>query len=227
MIGINCKAKKFQIDIQDRRLCDSFLMLEGDILVGGKVSCRLSSEAIVTNIGRIGLVTVRLMPFGNDKCIGHLLCVRLKSMSQKTTIASIRHYLIQRQDLFRRHVLISHNKSNIVKWHHPQHQTMFETKQAILHYQNMNELWKHFLGEHEKMELCMQNGRLPNTAPMLFCNNALWEIRKAKDLVCFCKECEFFRLLQQGITGACASIEKIIGPSEKCCTSFCQDFFFH
>ena len=42
-------------------------MLEGDILVGEIVSCRLSPGAIINNIGRDGSVTVQLMPFGNEK----------------------------------------------------------------------------------------------------------------------------------------------------------------
>ena len=42
MIGINHKSKYVELAIENRKLYDSFLMLEGDILVGETVSCRSS-----------------------------------------------------------------------------------------------------------------------------------------------------------------------------------------
>ena len=114
------------------------------------------------------------------------------------------------EDFFRRHVPISPNKRDIVKRRHPQHPAMFETKQAMLQYQTMNELWQLFLNKHEEMGLLMQNPKLPNTAPMIFHNNAPWEMRKAKDSGCLCKDCESFHLLRRGVTGASAVIVKIL-----------------
>ena len=74
----------------------------------------------------------------------------------------------------------------------------------------MNKLWQQFLEEHEEMALLMKNLKLPNTAPMIFHNNAPWEMRKAKDSGCLCKDCESFHLLRRGVTGACVAIQKIL-----------------
>ena len=86
----------------------------------------------------------------------------------------------------------------------------FEEKQAMLRYQTMNELWLQFLKEHNEMVVDMHNPKQPNTAPMLFCNNAPWGMRKAQDMGCLCKPCESFHLLRKGVTGACAAIEKLL-----------------
>ena len=49
----------------------------------------------------------------------------------------------------------------------------------------------------------------PYTAPTKFRTNAPWEMRKALDTGCLCKDCESFHLLRRGVTGACAAIDKI------------------
>ena len=74
----------------------------------------------------------------------------------------------------------------------------------------MNELWLQFLKEHNEMVVDMHNPKQPNTAPMLFCNNAPWGMRKAQDMGCLCKPCENFHLLRRGVTGACAAIDKLL-----------------
>ena len=51
MIDINRKSKYVKLGIESRKLYDSFLMLEGDILVGEIVSSRSSPEAIVKILG--------------------------------------------------------------------------------------------------------------------------------------------------------------------------------
>ena len=56
----------------------------------------------------------------------------------------------------------------------------------------------------------MQNTKLPNTALMLFHNHAPWEMIKALDTGCLCKDCEIFHLLRRGITGACVALDKIV-----------------
>jgi hypothetical protein len=193
-------------------------MLEGDILVGEIVSCRLSPGAIINNIGRDGSVTVQLMPFGNEKkyrsfASGKICCLEpeLDNYQRKTRFDTTpEHVKTTIEDFFHRHVPISPNKSNLVKRRHPQHPAMFEIKQAMLRYQTMTELWQQFLEEHEEMALLMQTQKLPNTAPMIFCDNAPWEMRKAKDSCCLCKDYESFHLLRRGDTGTCVAIVKIL-----------------
>ena len=56
----------------------------------------------------------------------------------------------------------------------------------------------------------MQDKKLPNTSPMLICNNAPCEMRKAHDSSWLCKRYKNFHILQRGVIGACAEINKII-----------------
>ena len=49
----------------------------------------------------------------------------------------------------------------------------------------------------------------PNTAPMIFHTNAPWEMRKALDSGCLCKDCETFHSLRRGLVGACTAIDTI------------------
>ena len=56
----------------------------------------------------------------------------------------------------------------------------------------------------------MQNVKQPNTAPMIFRCNAPWEMRKANDSGCLCKDCESFHLLRRGVLGACVAIDKVL-----------------
>ena len=60
------------------------------------------------------------------------------------------------------------------------------------------------------MALLMQYLKIPNTAPMMFRNNAPWEMKKAKDSGCLCKDCKIVHLIRQGVTGACVAIVKIL-----------------
>ncbi len=46
------------------KICVGF---QGDIVVGSNGSCQASSGALVTAIKSNGLVTVKLLPFGNEK----------------------------------------------------------------------------------------------------------------------------------------------------------------
>jgi len=217
-LGINPKSKYVELGIENRKLYDSFLMRDGDILVGEEVTCRSSPAAVVTDIGRNGSVTVKLLPFNNEKKYRSFVSGKVRRLEpeldnyqRKTRFDTTpQHVKTTIEDFFRRHVPISPNKRDIAKRRHPQHPAMYETKQAMLRYQTMNELWQQFLEEHEEMGLLMQNPKLPNTAPMIFHNNAPWEMRKAKDSGCLCKDCESFHLLRRGVTGACAAIVKIL-----------------
>ena len=56
----------------------------------------------------------------------------------------------------------------------------------------------------------MQNQKQPNTATMLFRNHAPWEMRKAQDSGCLCKQCKGVHLLRRGVPGACAAIDNIV-----------------
>ena len=210
-------------------------MRDGDILVGEEVTYRSSPVAVVTNIGRNGSVTVKLLPFDNEKkywsfASGKIwrLGPELDNYQRKTRFdATHQHVKTTIKDFLRRRVPISPNKRNIVKRRHPQHPAMFETKQAMLRYQTMNKLWQQFLREHEEIGLLIQNPKLPNTAPMILYNNVPWEMRKAKDSGCLCKECESFHLLRRGVTGAWVAIVKNIGPSERRFTAFYRVAIFH
>jgi len=78
----------------------------------------------------------------------------------------------------------------------------------------INDLWVKFLKEHAETAANIQDSEQPHTAPMLFQNNAPWEMRKARDSGCLCKDCESFHVLRRGVIGACASIDTIVDRIE-------------
>ena len=114
------------------------------------------------------------------------------------------------------HVPISLNKRDVVERRHPIYPAQFEVKQAMLRYQTTNELWHQFIEDHHDMAMAMQNEKQPHTAPMLFRSNAPWEMRKAKDSGCLCKDCKRFHLVRRGVIGASAAIEKQILRGSSC-----------
>ena len=152
-LGLNPKSKYVELGIENRKLYDSFLMLDGDIAVGEHVTYRSSPVAIVTDIRTNGSVTVKLLPFGNEKKFRSFASGKIRRLEpeldnyqRKTRFDTTpQHVKTTIEDFIRRHVPISPNKLDIVKRRHPQHPAMFETKQAMLRYQTMNKLWQQFL----------------------------------------------------------------------------------
>ena len=218
MLHINRKSKYFLKGIQNRKQYDAYLMLEGDIRIGEKVSCRSSPEALVKTIGQNGSVTVQLLPFETEKTFPSFSSGKIRRYEPSldnyyratrfdTTPTHIKTTI---EEFFRRHVPISPNKSDIVKRRHQKYKAQFETRQAMLRYQTMNELWHQFIEDHPEMATGMQNVKQPNTAPMIFRCNAPWEMRKANDSGCLCKDCESFHLLRRGVLGACVAIDKVL-----------------
>ena len=67
LIGINRKSKYFEKALDNRKKYEAYLSLEGDIVVGKKVSCQASPEALVTVIDSNGSVTVKLLLYGNKQ----------------------------------------------------------------------------------------------------------------------------------------------------------------
>ena len=114
------------------------------------------------------------------------------------------------EGFYRRVVPISPNKRDVVKRRHPLYPTQVMTKQALLCYQTSNELWHQFIEEHHGVAMGMQNKNQPNTAPIIFCDNVPWEMRKVKDSGCLYKQCGSFHLFHIGMTCACAAIYKIL-----------------
>ena len=97
--------------------------MEGDIVAGEKVSCRVSPEAQVTVIESSGAVTVKLLPFGNEKRFDFMSAGKIKRYEpdiqlydRKTRFNTTPVYVMRTsEDFYRRHVPISPNKSNLVK----------------------------------------------------------------------------------------------------------------
>ena len=123
LIGINCNSKYFEFAVEKRKQYDSFLNLEGDISVGEKVSCRASPEAVVTAIKTNGSVTVKLLPFENERKFKSISAGRIRQyepdldLYERETRFDTTHVYVTRtiEDFYCRHVPISPNKSDIVK----------------------------------------------------------------------------------------------------------------
>ena len=119
-------------------------------------------------------------------------------------------FLSRCENHYRTHVPISPNKNDIVKRRHKLYPSQFEVKQAMFRNETINELWAKFLKEHAETATNIQDLERPYTAPMVFRNNAPWEMRKARDSGCLCKDCESFHVLRRGVIGACTSIDTIV-----------------
>ena len=181
LLGINRNSKYFEYAVDNGKTYKVFLSLEGYIILGEKVRCGASPEAIVTAIKSNCSVTVQLLTFGNKKRFDSLSAGKVRRYEpdiqlydRQTRFDTTPVYITRNiEDFYCRHVPLSPNKSNLVKRRYLLHPAQFDKKQAMLRYQTMNELW----------DLFIQNTKLPNTAPVLFRNNAPWEMRKAQDLV--------------------------------------------
>jgi len=68
MIGVNRQNKYVKAGFNNRREYQDFLDRKGTIVVGERVPCRSSPEAIVAAIANDeSILTVKLLPFGTDK----------------------------------------------------------------------------------------------------------------------------------------------------------------
>jgi len=67
MIGVNRQSKYVKAGFNNRREYQDYLDRKGPILVGERVTCRSSPEAIVTAFANDGSITVKLLPFGTEK----------------------------------------------------------------------------------------------------------------------------------------------------------------
>lgn len=67
MIGINYNLKYAKKGIEHRRQYESFLKLEGDMVVCDKVGPISFPEDDLTTMGGNDSVTIKLLPFGNEK----------------------------------------------------------------------------------------------------------------------------------------------------------------
>ena len=188
------------------------------IKVGERVSCRASPEGILTEIGDDGSVLICLLPLGNEKRYPSTAAARMtrfeplldvydRSIRFDTTSEFVKKKI---ENFYRTHVPISPNKQDVVRKRHKLYPSQFEEKQAMFRNETIDELWTKFLEEQPETATNLQDPARPNTAPMIFRTNAPWEMRKARDSGCLCKDCESFHALRRGVTGACASIDKIV-----------------
>ena len=123
------------------------------------MACMASPETIVTAIYTDGSITVKRVPFGTEK--------RFKSISggkiQRHEPALDRYERVTRfdttpdhvkrniEDFYRRHAVpMSPNKNDEVKRWHPLYPAQVETKQAMLRYESINEMWQKFIIDHEE-----------------------------------------------------------------------------
>ena len=165
---------------------------------------------MITALDDDGSIEVSLLPFGNKKKFKSLTDGTIRkwepdiaAYERETRFDTTPLYVVSTiEKLYCRHVPISPNTTDLVKRRHPLYPAQFEEKQAMLRYQTMNELWLQFLKEHNEMAVGMQNPKQPNTAPMLFRNNAPWEMRKAQDTGCLCKPCENVSLIASRCNGS-------------------------
>ena len=91
LFSINRKAKYFQSALENRKQYETFLQAKGEISVGERVSCRASPEAMVTAIDSDDTVTVKLLPYGNEKNLSHFPMAVYDDMSRILVFMIAKH----------------------------------------------------------------------------------------------------------------------------------------
>ena len=127
LIGLNRNSKYFEKAVDNRKKYEALLSLEGNIVVDKKASCQASPEARVTVINSNGSVTVKCLPFGNEKRFDPITARKIRRYEpaiqlhdHQTWFDTTSIYVTRTiENFYHRHIPISLNKSDLVKRRHP------------------------------------------------------------------------------------------------------------
>ena len=217
LLGFNRQAKYFMAAIVNRTKYNTFLGLNGEIMIGDKVMCRGGSGELVAR-GDDGTVTIKLLPWGTVKEYRSSMSAQMKRLEPSLD----QFERLQRSDVtpdshkktidafFRKHVPQSPNKRDTLKMRHPTWPTQYKEAQALHRFESMSELWVKFMSEYPELYVLYKNDKLPYTAPRVFRENAPWEMIKAPDQSCLCVNCEGMVNLLRGSAAACSAIDSIL-----------------
>jgi hypothetical protein len=217
LLGFNRQAKYFMAAIVNCTKYNTFLGLNGDIVIGEKVICRGGSGELIAR-GDNGTVTIKLLPWGTVKEYRSSISAQMKRLEPSLD----QFERLQRSDVtpdshkktidafFRKHVPQSPNKRDTLKMRHPTWPTQYKEAQALHRFESMSELWVKFMSEYPELYVLYKNDKLPYTAPRVFRENAPWEMIKAPDQSCLCVNCEGMVNLLRGSAAACSAIDSIL-----------------